>query len=239
MKPIIGLVPLVDDERDSYWMLPGYMHGIEHAGGIPIMLPLTNDKNSISRLIDTADGFLFTGGHDVSPSLYGEVKLPECGIDCPIRDNMESILFKLCLLRDKPVLGICRGIQFINAALGGTLYQDIPAQFPSDLIHHQAPPYDVPSHKVTITENSPLYNTLKKTVLSVNSYHHQGIKRLSDSLCAMAFAEDGLTEAVYMPKKNFVWGVQWHPEFSFHNNEDSLKIFKSFTDACFKSHNTY
>ena len=232
MKPIIGIVPLVDTERDSYWMLPGYMTGIETAGGIPIMLPLTDTPEDLSQLIQLCDGFLFTGGHDVSPELYGEQPLPQCGERIPLRDRMEQQLLAEALKADKPLLGICRGTQVINAILGGTLYQDLPTQMPSTLEHHQPPPYDVPVHAVTLEQDSPLYDLLKKGHLEVNSYHHQGIKTLSPQLKKMAAATDGLIEAVFIPGKRFVWAVQWHPEFSYRRDADSRKILSAFVAAC-------
>lgn len=229
-KPMIGLIPLYDEEKESLWMLPGYMEGIIEAGGIPIMLPLTEDDQILSQLENQCDGFLFTGGHDVSPELYGETPLKECGIICKERDAMEKKLFAMALEADKPVLGICRGIQFINAVLGGNLYQDLPAQHPSKLEHHQTPPYDIPIHKVKILENSPLHKLLNIPELAVNSYHHQAVKDLSPRLTAMAYSTDDLVEAVYMKDKKFVWAVQWHPEFSHKTDENSKKIFKKFID---------
>lgn len=230
-KPMIGIIPLVDNEKDSYWMIPGYMNGIISAGGIPVMLPLTDDKNMLEQIVDIYDGFLFTGGQDVSPELYGEDKLTVCGECCELRDNMEKKLFPMIYDKDKAILGICRGIQFINAMLGGTLYQDISTQKPSDIEHHQLPPYDNPIHKVNIINNSPLHKLLDIDELSVNSYHHQAIKKLSSELCAMAYSTDGLVEAVYAPTKRYIWAVQWHPEFSYLKDENSRKIFKSFVDA--------
>lgn len=227
-KPLIGLVPLVDEGRESYWMLPGYMEGIEQAGGVPVMLPLTSDEAAIVCMVDSMDGFVFTGGHDVSPSLYGQEKLPVCADCCPGRDEMERRLLPLALKRDKAVLGICRGIQLINAVLGGTLYQDLATQHPSDVCHRQPAPYDMPSHQVELVDGSPLQRTLNKANTGVNSCHHQAIEKLADGLEPMAYAPDGLIEAVYMPGKRFVWAVQWHPEFSYKVNEDSVEIFKAF-----------
>ena len=116
-KPLIGIIPLIDIERESYWMLPGYMKGIEEAGGTSVMLPLTSDKETLRKFVNYFDGFLFTGGHDVSPSLYREEVSDKCGECCPKRDEMETILLPMVLEQDKPVLGICRGLQLINAAL--------------------------------------------------------------------------------------------------------------------------
>lgn len=232
--PIIGVIPLYDDEKNSLWMVPGYMSGIMEAGGIPVMLPLSDDSQILQQLISECDGLLLTGGHDVSPSLYNESPLKECGVCCEKRDDMESILLSMALKMDKPVLGICRGIQFINAALGGTLYQDLPTQHPSDLEHHQTPPYDIPVHNVTILKESPLYRLLGTEKLAVNSYHHQAIKTLSPQLTAMAYASDGLVEAICMKDKKFVWALQWHPEFSYKSDPASRKIFEKFVAAAQK-----
>lgn len=234
-RPIIGLIPLVDDERESYWMLPGYMQGIIEAGGTPIMLPLTDNQYIIRQMAQRCDGFLFTGGHDISPKLYGEKPLPECGVRSKARDNMETLLLKRVVELDKPVLGICRGIQLINAVFGGTLYQDLPTQINSKFEHHQKPPYDKPIHEVLIYHDTPLYELLKIEKIAVNSYHHQAIKNLSDKLLPMAKTEDGLTEAAYMPQKRFVWGVQWHPEFSYQSDENSRLIFERFVAVTKKS----
>ena len=232
MKPIIGIVPLVDQEKESLWMLPGYMEGIMEAGGIPVILPLTSDATVIRPLLDTVHGILLTGGHDVDPILYGEEKMPECGTICKERDEMESELLKQALERNLPILGICRGIQFLNAYLGGTLYQDLVKQRPSDVEHHQKPPYDVPVHDVEILEDGSLYRLLNTSRLSVNSYHHQAIKQKADCLKTMAVSEDGIVEAVEMTDRKFVWALQWHPEFSHKTDGNSRKIFEEFVKMC-------
>jgi putative glutamine amidotransferase len=233
-KPLIGVVPLWDEEKDSLWMLPGYMNGIERAGGLPVMLPLSTDRSALEQVCRTVDGLLFTGGQDVSPTLYGEAKSEYCGEVCLARDEMEAALFSLFVTEmDKPAFGICRGIQFFNALLGGTLYQDLEAQHKSvpPLRHHQKQPYCNPSHKVTIKPGSLLHALLGADVIAVNSCHHQGVKELSRELVCMAEAEDGLIEAVYMPGKRFVWAIQWHPEYSL-DDENSQKLFSTFVKAC-------
>ena len=149
-----------------------------------------------------------------------------------MRDKTELLLLKEALSADKPILGICRGIQFINAALGGTLYQDIPSEVNSQTTHCQKPPYNIPIHKVKLIKGTPLYALLQKESLNVNSYHHQAVKKIAPSACKAAEAEDGITEALYVPGKKFVWAVQWHPEFSFHTDSDSLKIFEEFVSKC-------
>ena len=230
-KPIIGVTLLFDRERDSYWMLPGYLEGLEQAGAIPIVLPLPEDLDDLPQLVSLCDGLLFTGGQDVSPALYGETPKPTCGEVCPARDRMEQALLHLALERDLPVLGICRGIQFLNAVLGGTLYQDLPTEHPSQTQHHMTPPYDRAVHTVTLQPGTPLAELLGTEHIGVNSYHHQAVKTLAPCLTEMAWSEDGLIEAVCLPEKRFVWAVQWHPEFSFRVNEDSRKIFGAFVAA--------
>lgn len=230
-RPVIGIIPLVDTKKDSYWMLPGYMEGIQKAGGIPCMLPLTSDEEILSQIVSETDGFLFTGGQDVSPELYGDKISPLCGEVCKKRDEMETILFRMAFALNKPLLGICRGIQFINAVMGGTLYQDLPTEHPSDTEHHHSPPYDRPVHSVKLVPDTPLYHILQTETLQVNSYHHQAIRQPAAGLAAMAFSEDGLIEAVYAPGKKFIWAVQWHPEFSYKNDPYSQKIFKAFVSA--------
>ena len=231
MKPIVGVMPLWADEKDSLWMLPGYLDGISQAGGLPIIFPFTEDENELEQLMGLCDGFLLTGGHDVSPEMYHEAPMAGLAVCCPRRDAMEGIVLRKALEKDRPVLGICRGIQFINAFLGGTLYQDLPTQHPSEIEHHQTAPYDRPIHEVTIVADSPLQRCLGGNRLAVNSYHHQAVKRLAPGLEAMAYAPDGLIEAAYLPGKKFLWAVQWHPEFSFRTDAASRAIFRAFVEA--------
>lgn len=195
------------------------------------MLPLTSDITILEQLSRICDGFLFTGGQDIAPDLYGEDTLPSCGECCRLRDDMERNLFQLLYEQDKPVLGICRGLQVINAILGGSLYQDLPTQAASSVEHHQCPPYDEPVHEVEIMEDTPLFKLLNRKEISVNSYHHQAVKSLSPDLHKMARSLDGITEAVYAPEKKYVWAVQWHPEFSYLKDDSSRKIFWSFMEA--------
>ena len=228
MKPLIGVIPLWDDEKDSLWMLPGYLEGIRQAGGLPLIFPFTEDTQELEQLSGLCDGFLFTGGHDVSPDLYHEDPLPGLISSCRKRDVMESYVLEKAIAADKPILGICRGIQFINVMLGGTLYQDLPTQHPSDTDHHQQAPYDVPAHTVTLETGSPLYACLGIRELPVNSCHHQAVKKVADTLEVMAVSPDGIPEALYRPKSRFLWAVQWHPEFSYQKDENSRKIFRAF-----------
>ncbi|MBP5093678.1 MAG: gamma-glutamyl-gamma-aminobutyrate hydrolase family protein [Abditibacteriota bacterium] len=227
MKPVIGVLPLWDEKKESVWMLPGYTEGIDAAGGLPIILPFTSD---VEYLVEICRGFLFTGGQDVSPTLYGEEPLEGFCDRCEKRDALDGVILKAAMEADKPILGICRGIQFINAYLGGTLYQDLPTQHPSEINHRGHAPYREPVHDVNLT--SPLRECLNAEVLPVNSYHHQAVKTVAPGLEVMAVSTDGIVEAVYRPESRFLWAVQWHPEFSYKTDVNSMKIFETFIKAC-------
>ena len=215
-NPIIGVTPLWDDERKSIWMLPDYLNGIKTAGGIPVVLPLEISEKDADRIVDTCDGFLFTGGQDVG--------------SCPERDKLETLLLSKALQSDKTILGICRGLQFINVFLGGTLWQNLPSQHPTEITHRQGKPYNAPIHKVVL--NGDLKKLLGKDTIDVNTLHHQAIKDLGGSLTPTAIAPDGIIEAFQMVGKRFVWGVQWHPEYMFKTDSDSLVLFKYFIHHC-------
>jgi putative glutamine amidotransferase len=230
-QPVIGVIPLWDEKKDSIWMLPGYMQGLEEAGAVSVILNLTVSETVLKQAACSFDGFLFTGGHDINPELYGQEKTGYCEEICGIRDKMEAYIFREAVLnQNKPALGICRGIQLFNVLLGGSLYQDIPAEFSGAISHVKGPPYDVPAHNVRLLPGTPLHKLTGKECLEVNSYHHQGINRLAKGLEIMALADDGLVEAVYMPNHSYVWAVQWHPEFSL-KDETSKKIFSSFVES--------
>ena len=231
-RPVIGLLPLFDTEKDSYWMLPGYLRGVEKAGGIPVILPPRGEAETLRVLLDRLDGLLFTGGQDVDPALYGQAPSERCGQLCPERDRLEKDLLPLALERDLPTLGICRGIQLLNAVLGGTLWQDLPAEYPSGISHRVNGPGCDEAHRVTVTPGTPLAAVLGEGSLFVNSHHHQAIRDLAPPLREMARSEDGLVEAVYVPGKRFFWAVQWHPEMSLDVSPASKKIFSAFVSAC-------
>lgn len=216
--PIIGVTSLWDSERKSLWMLPDYLDGIKAAGGVPVVLPIDISENGANRIIETCDGFFFTGGQDVG--------------SCPKRDNPETLLLSKALQADKPILGICRGLQFLNVFLGGTLWQDLPSEHPSEIVHRQAKPYGIPTHTVTLS--GELKSLLDKDILEVNTLHHQAIKDLADDLTPMAVAPDGIIEAVRMENKRFVWAVQWHPEYMFKTDKNSLALFLHFIDFATK-----
>ena len=215
-SPIIGVTPLWDAERKSVWMLPDYLDGIRAAGGIPVVLPLEMSEKDADRIVETCDGFLFTGGQDVG--------------SCPERDALETLVLSKALQSDKAILGICRGLQFINVFLGGTLWQDLPSQHPSEIVHRQGKPYGTPTHTVMLSGD--LSKLLGKETLEVNTLHHQAAKDLGENLEMTAVAPDGIIEAVQMAGKRFVWAVQWHPEYMFRTDPDSLAIFLCFVKHC-------
>lgn len=232
MGAVIGVFPLYDEKKESIWMLPGYLDGIQFAGGTPIILPQRAEKEEVEQLVNVCDGFLFTGGHDVDPSLYRQQKSKNCGAFNRERDQLERQFFELAYALDKPMLGICRGIQLINVLLGGTLYQDLTSEYESALHHVMKAPYNREQHQLIIEKDSPLYELLRTERLGVNSYHHQAVKDLAEDLSVMARATDGLVEAVYSRSKRFVWAVQWHPEFFYESDRASQSLFRAFVDAC-------
>lgn len=236
-KPLIGVTPLYDRGRDSYWMLPGYFLALEEAGAVPVMLPLLDDEAALRRLVDTLDGFLMTGGPDAAPAYYGEAELSSVNEICPERDAAEMTLLRLLWEADKPVFGICRGLQMMNVQRGGTLIQDLPTQHPSDVNHRMAAPYDRTVHTVTIQKDSPLFALFGAETVGVNSSHHQAIKSLAPDLRSMAFSPDGLIEAVYASGKRFYWAVQWHPERLYVKDENNRKLFAAFVNAAQKGGN--
>lgn len=235
MKPVIGLVPLYDEKLNSYWMLPEYMQAIEEAGGLAVMLPLTNQKDVLEQLAQKIDGLLLTGGHDIEPSFYQQARLEQCQVTCPLRDEMEKILLDIFYQADRPVLGICRGLQFLNVYLGGTLYQDLPTQINSPLKHSMQPPFDAVAHEVDLVSDTPLADLLQVKILGVNSRHHQAIDQLAPDLKAMAYSKDGLVEAIYAPDKRYIFALQWHPEHMKASLSSQL-IFKQFIQQA-KSNN--
>ena len=230
-SPIIGITALYDTERESLWMLPAYVERVRAAGGVPVILPMTTDKAEIERLISMLDAVLLAGGQDVSPDLYGMKDETGTVEPCPARDAFETTLLQTAVSRRQPVLGICRGLQLINAVFGGTLYQDLPIQHPSPVCHRQDRPYTNPAHTVALIEGSGLGNLLKTDEIAVNSCHHQAIRTLAPSLRAAAMSRDGLIEAAERPDLPFLRAVQWHPEMLQKDDAPSRAIFEQFIRA--------
>ena len=234
MCPLIGVTPLWDEERQSVWMLPDYLEGIQQAGGVPVVLPFDPSLAAIEEMVERFDGFLFTGGPDVSPGLYGQDDMGGKIKTCPRRDELEVPLLKKVVAAGKPIFGICRGLQLINAVLGGTLYRDLPSEHPSEIVHRQAKPYGHYTHTVEL--RGPLQvilsDLIESNTLPVNTLHHQAVRELAPGLEAMAVTPDGLIEAFYAPGARFLWAVQWHPEYLFRCDAASWRLFKKFVEAC-------
>lgn len=236
MRPLIGVMPLFDTEKQSIWMLPAYLEGILQGGGTPIILPFGLEGEAAQALFARCDGFLFTGGHDVQPHLYGEETLAFCSEVSPERDALEEAALTFALREDKPVLGICRGLQFLNVHLGGSLYQDIGRQMerPIPLAHGQQKPYHIPIHSVDVLGATPLEKVLGAGKHRVNSCHHQGIKKLAAPLSPAAMAPDGLVEAAFLPGHRYCLAVQWHPEYLLGQGLGAEEVFNSFCACCGK-----
>lgn len=230
-KPLIAITPQVTlNEPNSLRVLEGYLDSILKSGGIGVMLPFTNDVNTIKEIADNFDGFLFTGGFDIHPSYYGEKETPYLRETSSKRDELETLLLKELITLDKPVLGICRGLQIINVTFGGTLYQDIVSQNVSHQHHYMAEPYNVPYHEAKILPNTPLHSITGEIKIGVNSRHHQAIKKIAPRFSPMAFSEEGIIEAIYNPDKKFFIGVQWHPEDMYDDFKHSRDIFNEFIE---------
>lgn len=232
--PIIGLSPQIDYDTGEYKVTAPYTDCLLRAGATPLILPFTEDKEQLARLVNLCDGFLLTGGHDLHPAYYGEQKQDYCNEPAEMRDRLESILVPMILDSQKPLLAICRGIQVLNVFCGGTLYQDIHAQGVTDKPHRQP---DTPAaHTVTCIEGTLAANILGTSPVAVNSLHHQVIRDLGKGLRVAAYSEDGLVEAVDMPDRQFALGVQWHPEMLGANNPLQMQIFHHFLAATQNSH---
>lgn len=231
MLPVIGIVPMYDDKMENYRLRPGYMDAVAKAGGLPVMLHPTEDEAAFHQLLETCDGFIFSGGQDIEPSNYGEEKLEKCEECMPDRDSYELAFLKLVLENNKPVLGICRGVQVLNVLYGGDLYQDIPTQIGSKVIHRAAVMGESAMHSVEVYEDTPLARITDERTIEVNSFHHQAIKNLGDGLLPMAKSPDGLIEGAYVSGKKFALAVQWHPELMFRKDKNAMALFEALVDA--------
>ena len=228
---LIGLTPQWDDVRQNQRIKPEYLDAILSAGGLPVVLPLSADDAQARALCARCDGIVLTGGPDVDPAWYGEAPLA-CTSVCAPRDRLERSVFSAALELDKPVLGICRGIQLINAVLGGSLIQDIPSQCSGSARHAMDAPFDRACHSVDLLDRTPLRSLSEQARIGVNSLHHQAIRGLAPGLTAMALSEDGLVEAVWMKDRRFVWAVQWHPEITYQIDVLSRRLCEACLAAC-------
>ncbi len=227
-KAIIGITANQDKDYKEYRLNKSYSQAIISAGGLPVILPVISDETIIKEYIKEIDGLLLTGGADPDPLIYGENPLPYTGYINPIRDSFELEIFKYAFQEKLSILGICKGIQIINIAMGGTLYQDLDSQREGVIKHNQEAPSWYPTHSVNIEADSYLNQIVKQERIKVNSIHHQSIKDVSSKFLVSAKAEDGVIEAIEIRKKRFVMGVQWHPETMWKNSQENFNIFKEF-----------
>ena len=223
--PVIGITGNYTQETCT--LAEGYYQSVLKAGGIPFIIPPFYETDRLGELLDRLDGIIFSGGGDINPLLLGEEPIKELHSITPERDQQELLLARLAYDRQIPMLGICKGIQIINAALGGTLYQDIHTQMEGIRIKHsQDQDRRYPSHQVTISRGSIL-EKIFGTELAVNSFHHQACKSAAPGLKVTAMSSDGVIEAIESDEFKSIMGVQWHPEtYILRNSTEMLPIFE-------------
>jgi putative glutamine amidotransferase len=240
MQPLIGVTPDFNagDRKEwggrepTYFLRGRYIRAIEDLGGIPIVLPLVADLGARRRLISHIDGLLLTGsGPDLAPELYGERQRYKFRVMSQRRATFELEMAQLARAADLPLLGICGGMQALNVAFGGSLYQDIDSQRPQPLQHRQTAPATRLSHSIKIAPNSVLRRIVGTGSMRVNSAHHQSVKDVAPSLQVSALAPDGIIEAIESPTRRFLLGIQWHPEFLFDRHDRHRRLFEALLDA--------
>ena len=243
-RPLIGIpaqtLQAIDDIPEglphSWVMNSRYFTAAAEAGAAPVMIPLfVEDHDILREVYDRLDGVLLAGGVDMHPCAYGEPPHPRLGRTDQARDVVELALAKWAIADRKPILGLCRGSQVLNVALGGTLWQDIEAQVPTAIKHDCLPnegyARDFLAHEVAIAPGSRLHAAFAAPSVPVNSMHHQAVKILAPGLYASAHAPDGMVEAIESGTSHFLVGVQWHPEIFEDRDERTRQLFKSFVDA--------
>ncbi|MCW6653798.1 gamma-glutamyl-gamma-aminobutyrate hydrolase family protein [Aerococcaceae bacterium NML210727] len=202
----------------------GFTTAITAAGGVPIILPI-GDPSLAESYVALIDGLLLTGGQDVSPQLYNEEPRNVIGETAPDRDAIEVALIQAALKQNKPILGICRGMQLLNVTLGGSLYQDLTTEANITIQHVQKAQPEFVTHSIKVKSDSHIA-TLVADGKCINSVHHQGIKQLAPSLTATAWSQDEVIEAVeWIDDTHSIIGVQWHPELTFGANQESMNLF--------------
>lgn len=245
MKPLIGLTAErvsapygLQPNRDWQGVLRTYVEALSGAGAIPVIVPLGLSASDLLSLYTRLDGVLLPGGGDIDPAEFGEAPHPKLSDDVdPVRDATELALARQAIGDDKPLLAVCRGVQVLNVALGGTLYQDLPSQYPGVLKHSyrlREASRDYLAHSVHIEEDSHLARVLGASIVQVNSRHHQAIRDLAPGLQIVARAPDGVIEGVEHPAHRFVLGVQWHPE-NLQALPEMKRLFEAFVQAACKA----
>jgi len=232
-RPLIGITPGYDYEEQRIYLNSCYIESINKAGGLAVILPLTDDEEVIANLVETCDGLLLSGGPDIDAIHFNENNMPYNGTISPLRDNMELAITKKIFEQKKPVFGICRGAQVLNVAMGGTIYQDIASQVKDErlLKHSQQAPRWYPTHDIYIAKNSNVGASFNYDSIRVNSFHHQAIKDVAPSFKTTSKANDGIVESIEFDGDIFAIGVQWHPEHLWQKNHVHLKIFEKFIAA--------
>jgi putative glutamine amidotransferase len=240
-RPLIGCTTYLKEipqkrPIEVYGLMPSYTDAISKAGGIPLLIPLGLPEVDLLSLIDRLDGVLLPGGGDIEPEFYGgKSHLSLWGVDKE-RDRTEIIAAREAVQRKKPLLAICRGIQVLNVALGGTLWEDIGTMLPNALEHdmENGTPRNQLSHQVQIRPDSELAKIIGKTECMVNSIHHQAIRDLAPELMVTAQAPDSVIEGAEIPSHPFAIAVQWHPENLITDDPSMLALFRAFVEAASK-----
>lgn len=232
-RPIIGITPGLLRDKNKLCLGQGYVNGVNKAGGMAVILPLVAGDDIVDRIMEAVDGILFSGGPDIDARYFGEENLKYGGEISPERDSFELLLAKKAIEQRKPVLGICRGMQLLNVALGGTLHQDIYIGYsPGEVLKHwQEAPEWYPVHDVRISEGSRLNSIYSSVTLGVNSFHHQAVNKPGSGLSIAAKSSDGIIEAVEGLDDQFITAVQWHPELMWQENPLHLRLFEAFVSA--------
>ena len=224
-----------EDLPISWVMNHRYYTAVAMVGGAPFMIPLLDDEGALRALYEKLDGLFLAGGVDLDPPSYGEDRHSWCGRTDADRDRVELQLTRWALEDGKPILGVCRGMQVINVATGGTLLQDCTQQLPGSIKHDYFPnagfARDHLAHEIDVAQDSRLHTVFGSDRVHVNSMHHQGICRLGEGLTISATAPDGLAEALETPDDRFVVGVQWHPEMLIESDAGTRRLFEAFVDA--------
>ena len=233
-RVVIGITPQGDAQKEVYRISPDFIKEISALGAIPLVLPSVRDNDELLfDALSMCDGIIFSGGPDVRPTYFGEEIIPSCGAISDERDEFELKLYRMALDADKSILGICRGVQVMNIGSGGDIYQDIYSQMGTKIVHHTLDGKKA-FHSVSVSSDAARRFGFSSDSFVTNSYHHQNVRRLGQGFEPFGFTDDGLIEAIYMPSRRFVAGVQWHPEKRFEKDEDSFRIMIEFIESCKK-----
>ncbi|WP_077301478.1 gamma-glutamyl-gamma-aminobutyrate hydrolase family protein [Virgibacillus pantothenticus] len=239
MNPVIGITPSIQNETNMHFVSAANIAAIKGAGGIPIILPFVVSEDQIRQIGNMIDGLYLTGGNSIDPTLFHEEPHPKLGEINPIRDQYEVAIIEEMQTQQKPILGVCRGCQILNVALGGDMYQDIYAQIDGELLQHkQHAPANHASHFVHVKEETLLREIVETERIKVNSRHHQANRNPGKDIQISGIASDGVVEAIESKQAPFILGVQWHPEdLATAGDTVSKRIYNAFVQACSENEN--